>query len=120
MTWDGRWRAPGSLLVDLRPPRERGVFCEWPEDPKLIYEVRVVLTIAHLNHRPGDDRDENLAAWCQYDHLLYDVPHHAVTRAAHKDERRPLLADALLQGAYFSAGDYNFFNDYPRKVIGAL
>ena len=28
-------------------------------------KVRVVLTIAHMNHVPGDDRHENLKALCQ-------------------------------------------------------
>jgi hypothetical protein len=27
--------------------------------------VLIVLAVAHLNHTPGDDRDENLAALCQ-------------------------------------------------------
>lgn len=35
-------------------------------------DVRVILTIAHLNHTPGDDRPENLEALCQYCHTQYD------------------------------------------------
>lgn len=55
--------------------------------------VRVVLTIAHLNHRAGDDRDENLRALCQWCHLNHDLVHHAETRATRKDAARPLLSD---------------------------
>jgi len=53
--------------------------------------VRIVLTVAHLNHICGADRDENLAALCQYCHLNFDKQHHEETRCQHKDERRPLL-----------------------------
>lgn len=58
-------------------------------------KVKIVLTVAHLNHTPGDDRDENLKAMCQWCHLAYDRFHHAQnaheTRAARKDAARPLL-----------------------------
>lgn len=54
--------------------------------------IRVVLTVAHLNHTPGDDRDENLAALCQWCHLILDLPHHHESRAARKDRDRPLIA----------------------------
>lgn len=56
--------------------------------------VRVVLTIAHLNHVSGDDRDENLKALCQWCHLNYDKLHHRETRAERKDSARPLLVVA--------------------------
>lgn len=56
--------------------------------------IRVILTVAHLNHTPGDDRDENLMALCQWCHLHYDQAHHKETRSARKDAARPLLAKA--------------------------
>jgi hypothetical protein len=34
--------------------------------------VRVVLTVAHLNHDPSDNRPENLRALCQWCHLDHD------------------------------------------------
>jgi hypothetical protein len=55
-------------------------------------QIYVVLTIAHLNHTPGDDRPENLKALCQWCHLNYDKLHHKETRALRKDRTRPLLA----------------------------
>lgn len=54
----------------------------------------IVLTVAHLNHTPGDDRDENLKALCQWCHLNYDKIHHHETRATRKDAARPLLTGA--------------------------
>ena len=57
--------------------------------------VVVKLTVAHLNHTAGDDRDENLAALCQGCHLRHDVAHHKDSRATRKDAARPLLAELL-------------------------
>jgi hypothetical protein len=61
--------------------------------------VNVVLTIAHLNHTPGDNRDENLAALCQWCHLHHDQQLHVQsareTRKDRKDAGRPLLQGAV-------------------------
>jgi hypothetical protein len=54
-------------------------------------DIVVVLTVAHLNHQAGDDRDENLKALCQWCHLVHDLEHHHGTRAARKDAGRDLL-----------------------------
>ncbi len=53
--------------------------------------LQITLTIAHLNHVAGDDRDENLKALCQWCHLHLDAFHHHLTRAARKDAARPLF-----------------------------
>jgi 5-methylcytosine-specific restriction endonuclease McrA len=42
--------------------------------------ARVVLTIAHLNHNPADNRPSNLRALCQRCHLKYDQQHHNENR----------------------------------------
>lgn len=39
--------------------------------------IKVVLTVAHLNHDETDCRDENLAALCQLHHLRLDARSHA-------------------------------------------
>lgn len=41
--------------------------------------VKIVLTIAHLNHNPRDNRRSNLKALCQQCHLRHDAKHHAKT-----------------------------------------
>jgi hypothetical protein len=53
--------------------------------------VRVQIGVCHLNHTPGDDRDDNLRAGCRRCHLHHDEKQHRKTRAIHKDTRRPLL-----------------------------
>ncbi len=68
----------GHPITGAHRPRDRAVW--------------IILTVAHLNHTPGDDRDENLAALCQWCHLNYDKLHHKETRSARKDARRPLLS----------------------------
>lgn len=59
--------------------------------PATDHRVRIVLTIAHLNHISGDDRADNLKAMCQWCHLDYDRRHHQRSRATRKDKARPLL-----------------------------
>lgn len=46
--------------------------------------VKIVLTVAHLDHRPENVADDNLAALCQRCHLHYDRHHHASTRRSRK------------------------------------
>jgi hypothetical protein len=59
---------------------------------------KIVLTIAHLNHDPSDNRDENLAALCQWCHNHHDVEFRQAnarkTRVTRKDAGRPLFAEA--------------------------
>jgi hypothetical protein len=72
--------------------RHAGTEPQWsifPHEP--CHWTGIVLTVAHLNHTPGDDRDENLKAMCQWCHLNYDKEHHRETRAARKDAGRPIL-----------------------------
>lgn len=38
--------------------------------------IKVVLTIAHLDHDTNNNEDSNLKAMCQRCHLLYDKHHH--------------------------------------------
>ena len=45
-----------------------------------IVMVKVVLTIAHLDHTPENCEYSNLRALCQKCHNSYDAPHRAETR----------------------------------------
>ncbi|MGH9665551.1 MAG: hypothetical protein ACRD9L_14090 [Bryobacteraceae bacterium] len=82
----GAWR-----LCDYGAPWHRSNGNVTTFEPGSARLTRIVLTIAHLNHTPGDDREENLKALCQWCHLNYDKLHHHETRAARKDRARPLL-----------------------------
>jgi 5-methylcytosine-specific restriction endonuclease McrA len=88
------WRwfgADGKPLPATFPPGEKDPL-QCPESG-YIFCIKVVLTIMHLNHTPGDDRDENLKAGCQRCHLDYDKEYHRMRRAERKDKERPLLQE---------------------------
>lgn len=55
--------------------------------------IRIVLTVAHLDHVPEHVDPANLRAWCQRHHLAYDAEHHKQTAYA---TRRAGLAVADL------------------------
>lgn len=50
--------------------------------PSLYNGKKIVLTVAHLDHRPERCDPGNLMAMCQSCHLSYDRDHHAETRRA--------------------------------------
>ena len=64
--WHAGYR-PGHLILT-----DRGEF----------KVIRIVLTIAHLDHTPENCDPANLAAWCQRHHLAYDQEHHKQTAYA--------------------------------------
>ena len=45
-------------------------------DGSTIKIIKIVLTIAHLDHQPENCTDDNLRAWRQRHHLAYDHDHH--------------------------------------------
>jgi 5-methylcytosine-specific restriction endonuclease McrA len=49
--------------------------------------VRIVLTIAHLDHDPANNDPSNLRAWCQKHHLAHDHRHHMASAAATRREK---------------------------------
>ncbi len=48
--------------------------------------VKIVLTVAHLDHTPENCDPSNLKSLCQRCHLKYDAAHHAQTRAQTKQK----------------------------------
>lgn len=58
--------------------------------------VKIVLTIAHLDHTPENCEPSNLRAWCQRCHLRYDAKHHA-ENARQTRRNRLAMADMFAQ-----------------------
>lgn len=56
-------------------------------DGSALKVIRIILTIAHLDHVPENCADENLRAWCQRHHLRYDAEHHKQTAYATRKAR---------------------------------
>jgi hypothetical protein len=58
--------------------------CEWcgaeNGQPHPVTGSRVVLTVAHLDHRPENCEPDNLRALCQKCHNTYDAPIRAANR----------------------------------------
>lgn len=67
--------------------------------PNETKQVRVVLTIAHLDHdeENHDVADDRLAAMCQWCHLNYDASE-KMRRIMLKDPQRPLLKENTNNG----------------------
>jgi len=64
--------------------------CIWPSRG-LPRRIRVCITVAHLDHDPANMNEDNLAALCQWHHLIHDRFQHADSRAGRRDRSRPLL-----------------------------
>jgi len=52
--------------------------------------VKIVLTIAHLDHVPEHCEDDNLKALCQRCHLAYDAEHHRANAQATRRARKAI------------------------------
>lgn len=63
----------GEKLLGLEWPQPGDImFCEGYDKPLRI--VRIVLTVAHLDHTPENCDPDNLRHWCQRCHNKYDAP----------------------------------------------
>lgn len=88
----GKW-------LSAEPLGEKGLRLEWPKPGDIAWcesdhgrmrtkIVRIVLTIAHLDHTPENCADDNLRAWCQRCHLAYDHEHHQRNAAETRHRRK--------------------------------
>lgn len=76
-------RAPDGTWHKAQPIGTGARGLQWPQAgdfawclgyrSSMLRIVRIVLTVAHLNHTPEDCRPENLRAWCQRCHNRYDA-----------------------------------------------
>ena len=78
---EGRCGAPAGAYIT----RDRSAPWRWSRcEPGAVggdaRHLIVVLTVAHLNHDEKDNREENLAAFCQRCHLKYDAHDNAQRR----------------------------------------
>lgn len=83
----GVWRE-GLFLQIVHPaaPEEFDVdLAESLGDDECV--IRIVLTVAHLDHMPEHCDLDNLRAWCQRHHLAYDQQHHIETAYATRKAR---------------------------------
>lgn len=57
--------------------------------------IKIVLTVAHLDHDTTHNDDDNLRALCQRCHLTYDAKHHAINAAATRREKLKALTGQM-------------------------
>lgn len=57
--------------------------------------VRIILTVAHLNHFTWDNRPENLSLLCQFHHLQHDRAHKVEMRNSHPLQSVGTILDTL-------------------------
>jgi len=60
--------------------------------------VKIILTVAHLNHNVNDNRPENLKALCQRCHLRWDAELHRKNAAKTRDRKRLERGEVFLPG----------------------
>lgn len=89
---DGQWlkalpTGTNGLSLAWPKPREWG-WCSDGSRREWLKIVRIVLTVAHLDHDPRHCEPSNLRVWCQYHHLRYD----AKSKAERRKERDRLAS----------------------------
>jgi tRNA(Ile)-lysidine synthase TilS/MesJ len=53
-----------------------------------VKKIKIVLTIAHIDHDTTNNADDNLAALCQRCHNRHDAPHRTVNAARTRERKR--------------------------------
>ena len=84
---DGKWHKARIVDCSRRLP-DPGTW-SWCEGGLKLRIVRIVLTVAHLDHQPENCDDDNLKAMCQRCHNLYDM---AMRRAGIRERERQRAA----------------------------
>ncbi|MCB9759716.1 MAG: hypothetical protein H6739_07725 [Alphaproteobacteria bacterium] len=85
----------GDVHPDGRCDQREGAPATWPDATP---GVVVMLTTAHLDHRPAHCEPDNLRALCQRCHLRHDTEHHRDVRLANQREDLALGGQRSLFG----------------------
>ncbi len=74
-------RTPDGRFFEALPTVDNGLRLTWPQPGEMascegskhkLRVIRIVLTVAHLDHQPENCADDNLKALCQRCHNRYD------------------------------------------------
>ena len=99
-------RLASGTWCKARPTGDNGLRLTWPAEGEYFWcdvpggrgdsatawlrVIRIVLTVAHLDHQPEHCDDANLRAWCQACHNRYDAHHRRAGIAARAKAQRAL------------------------------
>ena len=89
-------------LIDMAGQRVR--LSELPAGYDANRFVRVILTVAHLDHDTTNNTDDNLKLLCQLHHLRHDAKHHAENAATTRRAKRQKANSEAGQMDLFSEG----------------
>lgn len=107
-------RAPDGTWHKAEPTGDNGLRLTWPVPgelgpcegyPHWLRIVRIVLTVAHLDHQPENCDPANLKAWCQRCHNRYDAA-----------ERRK----GIKERKFAAAAVADFLTDPPPLHLGEM
>lgn len=86
-----------SLICRYKDKNGNDKWCYWPEGMLSeawtadgLKSVKIVLTIAHLDHDKENNNYENLAALCQKCHLGLDLKHHQKNARETRNKKKKL------------------------------
>jgi hypothetical protein len=89
--------APNGIFI-YRPDKDSAQWKVWPEGMESealsidgYKPIKIVLTVAHLDHIPENCSDDNLAALCQRCYNRYDMPNRVKNRKEKKLKAQPEL-----------------------------
>jgi hypothetical protein len=74
------YTTPGAQEWDMIHSYKKNNACTFLQAVKHFGFIRVVLTVAHLDHDKNNNRFWNLMAKCQRCHLIHDIYQHAANR----------------------------------------
>ena len=81
--------ARGTYWMAWQEDDEGGICSEYDHfRDEVTRPIRIVLTVAHLDHDTTHNADDNLAALCQRCHLRYDAAMHAQHAAETRRRKR--------------------------------
>lgn len=85
------WCGVANHEIVYRDDAGRAWRCQNPISGAFLRRVRIVLTVAHLDHVPEHCDLDNLRALCQRCHNVYDRPARAAGRIARAQAHQPSL-----------------------------
>jgi 5-methylcytosine-specific restriction endonuclease McrA len=86
-----KYRTPGNQEWDMIHSRIRNQHSTMTESLKHFGFVKVILTVAHLDHTPENCEDSNLRDLCQKCHNNYDKKHRRQTRIHARNQGNLLI-----------------------------
>lgn len=104
LIWNAGWRDPQDGHIQVWWENEEGDICS-DTDSYLSTErhpIKIVLTVAHIDHDSTHNTDDNLAALCQQCHLRHDAKQHAANAKITRGQKQ--------RAAHAQAGQIELFD----------